>query len=136
MAELRIGQQAFFDRGIDSIVGTPEGVDVLYLPDTHALAPAALVRSTALDELLAASNLESLLEASVRPELAERDLLSPQRFRAVMNAVLARFARMADARRHANPRLGRLLDSAGRVLADETELRELLQIYRNALLQG
>lgn len=136
MAELRIGQQVFFERGIDSIVGTPEGVDVLYLPDTHELAPAALVRATALDELLSVRNLESLLEASVRPELAERDLLSPQRFRATLNSVLARFAHVADARRHANPRLARTLDGAARVLADETELRDLLQIYRTALLQG
>lgn len=136
MAELRIGHKVFFDRGIESIVGTPVGVDELYLPDTHDLAPAALARATALDELLAATNLESLLEASVRPDLAERDLLSPQRFRAVMDAVLARFARVADARRHANPRLARLLDGAHRVLADETELRELLRVYRTALLQG
>jgi len=137
MADIRIpGQGAFFDRGIDSIVGTPDAPDVLHLPDTHELAPAALARIGALEQLLQATNLESLLEASVRPEVAARELLSPQRFRATMEAVLEHFTRAADARRPANPRVGRLLDRAGRVLADEIELRDLLQMYRTALLQG
>ena len=130
------GRALFFDRGIDSIVGTPDSPELLYLPDAQELAPAALARTTALDELLGARNLDSLLEAASRPDVGGRELLSPQRFRAAMESVAAHFARTADARRYANPRVGRLLDSAGRLLAEEGELRDLLQYYRNALLQG
>ena len=137
MADLRIGSGRFFERGIDSIVDAPEAPETLLLPDWHVdLEPSALAHQAALAELLQAENLESLLEASVRPELAERWLLAPQRFRAAMEAVLALFARTAESRRYANPRLGKLLDRAARVLADEIELRELLQMYRYALLQG
>ena len=125
MADLRIGSGRFFERGIDSIVDAPEAPETLLLPDWHVdLEPSALAHQAALAEL------------SVRPELAERWLLAPQRFRAAMEAVLALFARTAESRRYANPRLGKLLDRAARVLADEIELRELLQTYRYALLQG
>lgn len=130
------GRTVFFDRGIDSIVGTPDAPELLYLPDAQDLAPAALARTTALDELLGARNLDSLLEAASRPDVAGRELLSPQNFRAAMESVAAHFLRTADARRYANPRVGRLLDNAGRLLAEEGELRDLLQYYRNALLQG
>lgn len=128
--------RAFFERGIDGITDAPGAGGQPRLPDTKLLAPAALVHQTALDELLGARNLDTLLEAACRPDVAGRELLAPQRFYAVMEQVAAHFARTANARRHANPRVGRLLDSAGRLLAEEAELRELLQYYRNALVQG
>jgi type III secretion protein X len=136
MAELRIGSGRYFERGIDSIVDAPEAPDALLLPDAQGLAPAALARLAAVEELLQVENLESLLEASVRPDVVERELLAPQRFRAAMDSVLAVFSRAADSRRLANPRLGKLLDRAARVLTEEIELRELLQMYRRALVQG
>ncbi len=130
------GAKVFFDRGIDSIVGTPDAPELLYLPAAQDLAPASAARATALDELLGAANLESLLEAASRPDVAGRELLSPHRFRAAMERVAAHLQSTADARRYANPRVARLLDSAGSLLAEEGELRELLAFYRNALLQG
>jgi hypothetical protein len=136
MVELRPGAGGFFERGIESIVGTPDAPELLYLPRAQDLTPASRARPTALDELLGVDNLDSLLEAASRPDIAGRELLTPQRFRAVMELVAAHFAQTADARRHANPRVGRLLDSAGRLLAEEGELRDLLTFYRNALLQG
>ncbi len=136
MVEVRTGGRGFFDRGIDSIVGTPDAPELLTLPHAQDLAPASLARTTALDDLLGVVNLDSLLESASRPDVAGRELLAPQRFRAAMEQVAAHFARTADARRYANPRVGRLLDSACRLLAEESELRELLTYYRNALLQG
>ncbi|WP_374608479.1 hypothetical protein [Diaphorobacter nitroreducens] len=130
------GQRGFFDRGIESITGTPEAPELLQLPDTLALAPAAMAQPTALDELLGVHNLDSLLEAACRPEVAGRELLSPQRFGSVLDEVAGHFAQAAQARRDANPRVGRLLDSACHLLAEEAGLRELLLFYRNALLQG
>jgi type III secretion protein X len=135
MAEMRIGSRLFFDRGIDRVVDAPDAAQAS-LPEGDALVPAALARWAALEELLHAENLESLLDAWVRPELAERELLAPRAFRAAMEAVLARFRGTAQARRQANPRLGRLLDEAARVLGEDIELRDLLQMYRGALLQG
>jgi type III secretion protein X len=133
MADLRIGATPFFERGIDSVVEMPKD---LFVPDSQELAPATLATPAALEELLQAENLESLLEASVRPELAERGLLAPHRFLAAIGSALALFESQADERRHANPRLGKLLDHAAGVLAEEIALRDLLQMYRGALLQG
>lgn len=136
MADVRIGSRRFFERGIDEVVDGPETAGVPTLPDAQELAPSALARYAALSDLLEAQNLESMLESWVRPELASRELLAPQRFRAAMESVLAQFARTAKQRRRANPRLGRLLDDATALLEDEMELRDLLRLYRNALLQG
>ena len=136
MADMRIGSQPFFERGIESIVDAADTPDTPLLPHFHALAPSSLARPTALDELLRADNLESLLDAYVFPEIVERELLSPMRFRAAMQTAHAEFQRSAERRRQVNPRLGALLERAALVLRDEIELRELLQMYRNALLQG
>jgi type III secretion protein X len=133
MVDLRIGSTPFFDRGIESIIRTPESPR---LPDRGDLAPSELAGPAALDELLFAANLESLLDAYVRPTLAERDLLTPQRFRDAMESVVLYFVGAADTRRRANPRVGKTLDGAVQLLTDDIELRDLLQMYRYALLQG
>lgn len=136
MLDARIGHKPFFDRGIESIADAPDAPGLLHLDESHGLAPAALVHTTLLDELLGASSLETLLEAAVQPEPFGRDLLSPLRFTAVMESVAAHFARIAETRRYTNPRVARLLDSAHGLLAEEVRLRELVQFYRNALHQA
>jgi hypothetical protein len=134
MAELRIGSGPFFERGIERIVDAPEPSEALVLPDAQGLAPAASARWAALDELLHAENLESLLEDWARPELAQRELLAPQRFRAAMDGALARLQGLMQPGTDASQR--ELLERAERVLAKERELRDLLQMNRSALLQG
>ncbi|MGE0329458.1 MAG: hypothetical protein AB7P37_02060 [Ramlibacter sp.] len=136
MVETRIGHKPFFDRGIDSIVGTPDAPDLLQLPGSHELAPVAVAQSTSLDELLAATNLEALLEAAIRPGSFAPGLLSPSRFTAAVESAATHFERIADARRYTNPRVARLLDSAHGLLNEEIKLRELVQFYRNALHQA
>lgn len=135
MADARIGSVPFFDRGIDRVVDAPLTPDVPLLPDAHGLTPSELEQTNAVAELFACDNLESLLETWVRPQV-RRELLAPHRFREAIGGAAAAFARAAEIRRYANPRVGKLLDRAGRVLDDEKDLRELLQMFRTALLQA
>ena len=136
MVEVRPIATRFFDRGIDSIVGSPGAPEALLLPGSGGLAPAAQAHVSALDDLLDVTNLDALLDAAVRPALAEAELLMPTHFQAALEAVQARLHGVADARRHANPPLGRLLDEAAAVLDEEAGLRELLRTYLRSLLQG
>ena len=136
MVEVRPVATRFFDRGIDSIVGSPGATEALLLPGSGGLAPAAQAPVSALNELLAVVNLDALLDAAVRPEAAESELLMPARFQTVLEAVQTRLHGVADARRHANPPLGRLLDEAAAVLDEEASLRDLYRTYLRSLLQG
>jgi hypothetical protein len=133
MVEMRLGSGRFFERGLESFEAAPERHG---LPEFHELAPSWFVAAGTVDSLLAVENLESLLEASVLPEIAESWLLAPHRFRAVLAAVLQRFANTAALRRKANPAAAALLDGAVGVLEVEVALRELLQANLTALLQG
>lgn len=134
MADMRIGSTLFFERGLEGIVEAPE---TARLPAGQDVAPPDHAHRAALDELLMnVDNLETLLTASVRPDLVDRDLLSPARFRAALDVLAERIAHAAQKQRAINPRESRLLDMAVALLTDEIELRELLQMYRQSLLQG
>jgi hypothetical protein len=129
----RIGSRPFFERGIESIVvrgDTPQ------LPDTHDIAPPDLAYETALDALLHAENLESMLDSSVRPSLAARELLAPGQFRAALEDVRKLLRRHAELRKRANMRSAKVLERAGEIVDDEIELRDLLWTCLNALHEG
>lgn len=135
MSDLRIGKGLFFERGIEKI--TFESLDAIRgLPDQRELPPADDVRRPMLDQLLAMHNLESFLEEAIRPDFVDRDLLAPVRFRQVMADTRAGFEEAAARRQAGDPRAARVLERAGRLLGEEVNLRELLQMYRAALLQG
>lgn len=136
MAEMRIGQVAFFERGIDSIVGSPDVAQLQRLPDGHDDAPVAHVHLDALDTLFQVANLESLLDASVYPDAMQRELLSPRHFRAALDAAAMQLAALAAVRRPTQPLEAGLLDAGVRELAAAADLHDLLKMYRNALLQG
>lgn len=135
VSDLRIGKGLFFERGIEKI--TFDGLDVIRgLPDKRELQPAEDARRPMLDQLLAMHNLESFLEETIRPDFMDRDLLTPVRFRQVMEDTRAGFVAAAGKRAAADPQAVRALERAGRLLGEEVNLRELLQMYRSALLQG
>jgi hypothetical protein len=136
MAELRLGAGPFFERGIERVVDAPPSPDALVLPDAPALAPAQLARTQALEALLHADNLEAMLEAWVQPALVEREMLAPRRFRAAIESVRARLRRLAQPGGGTDARTAAMLERAACELDHALALRELLQMYRNALVQG
>jgi hypothetical protein len=139
MADLRIGSGPFFEHGIERIVDaqsqSAQGL-AAPLPDLQPLAPSALAHTAALAELLGADNLESMLEAAVCPLPDEREWLAPQRFQDALQEAADHFGRAAQAAQFTQPALHKLLGRAAQVLAGDRALREQLQMYRRALLQG
>ncbi len=135
MDNLRVGPGAFFDRGIDSI--TFKGGEALQgLPDPHELTPADHAQRPQLEALLAQSNTDSFREESIRPELDDRDLLLPGKFRQAMDGTLSTLREAVQAQQGQDPDTAKLLNRAVRLLHDEVGLRDLLQMYRSALYQG
>jgi len=135
MNDPRIGSSAYFDKGIVSIT-YKVGEAVQGLPDQHELPPADHAQRPQLETLLAPSNTDSFLQESIRPELEDRDLLLPSRFRQAMDDALDKLGKTAQEQLAHEPDTAKLLNRAVRLLQDEVGLRDLLQMYRSALHQG
>ncbi len=121
------------DRGIESISRASQ--PAVPLPDATHLAPAAQLSRPELDRLLLRPNLQDYIAEQLAPEIADRQLLTPQRFERALHAAvrsLRGFAEANGGRGEAAPALGK----AARQRSEEANLRELLNMYLSALYQG
>ncbi|HZY20500.1 MAG TPA: hypothetical protein VFE82_18670 [Ramlibacter sp.] len=135
MSDFRIGSGPFFDRGIDSITFRgSEGSQGL--PGQQELVPAEQGQRPQLEQLLAMPNLDAFLEDAIRPEIGDRELLMPQRFRQTLDSALASLRDEAERLQASDPESARVLGRASRVIAEEQGLRDLVQMYRSVLYQG
>ena len=135
MSDFRIGTGPFFDRGIDSI--TYKGSEAVPgLPDQLELAPAEAGQRPQLEQLLAMPNLDAFLDEAIRPEIEDRELLMPQRFRQALDGALSTIRENAEGLQSTDPDTARVLNRASRLLHEEVGLRDLLQMYRSVLFQG
>lgn len=135
MSDFRVGAGVFFDKGIDSI--TFKGGEAAQgLPDQRELTPADHAERPQLDQLLAMPNLDDFLDQATRPELANRDLLMPTRFRQVMDSTQATLRQAVAEAQDSAPESAKLLNRAVRLLNEEGALRDLVQMYRSVLYQG
>jgi hypothetical protein len=120
------------DRGLDSISQStrPE----VPLPNAAHLPPAEQLNRPELDRLLHQPNLQDFLASQLRPEIADRQLLTPQRFEITLRqaAQTLRDLPSTGNTRESSPALSK----AARALGEETNLRELLNMYRSTLFQG
>lgn len=135
MSDFRIGSGPFFDRGIDSITfKANEGAQGL--PDLFDLVPAEQGQRPQLERLLSVHNLDALLDDAIRPDIDDRELLMPQKFRQTLDATLHHLRQAAEERQALDPDSTRVLNRAARLLNEEVGLRDLLQMYRSVLYQG
>lgn len=135
MSDFRIGAGPFFERGIDSI--TFKAGDIAQgLPEQRELSPADQAQRPQLDQLLALPNLEDFLEEAIRPDLGDRDLLMPARFRQALEGAIATIRQSAENAQSSDPDAAKILNRASRLLNEEVGLRDLLQMYRSVLYQG
>lgn len=135
MSDFRIGTGPFFERGIDSV--TFKGGEALQgLPDQRELTPADHAQRPQLEALLTQANTDSFLEESIRPELNDRDLLLPGKFRQTMDGALGTLRNAVQEQQAKNSDSAKELNRAVRLLNDEVGLRDLLNMYRSALYQG
>ncbi len=135
MSDFRIGSGPFFERGIDKIT-FKANEKFQGLPDQQELAPADHAQRPQLEKLLQLPNLESFLEDMIRPELEDRDMLTPGRFRQAMHDTLETIKAAAAERAGSDPEAAKVLNRAQRLLGEEVNLQELVQFYRSVLYQG
>lgn len=120
-----------FDRGIDRIIAAdeqPRGE----LPSDGRLAPGEARAQPRLDQILHASTLADALRDELAPRLDDRGILMPDRFNRELSSALASL----EAAQKAQPEHAAAFREARAVLREEQELRDLIDMYRNALFKG
>ena len=135
MTDMRISGLVF-DRGIDSITYAQQDAQPT-LPERGESAPPDVGARAQLSALLDRPSIDDFLESSTRPQIANRDLLVPARFREPLDNALQQLRDVAAQRQPAggDDEL-RILNRATRLLSEEVGLRDLVQMYRSALYQG
>ncbi len=135
MTDMRISGLVF-DRGIDSITYAQQDAQPT-LPERGESAPPDVGARAQLAALLDRPSIEDFLDSSTRPQIANRDLLVPARFRERLDSALQQLRDVAAQRQPADgdDEL-RILNRATRLLSEEVGLRDLVQMYRSALYQG
>ena len=135
MTDMRISGLVF-DRGIDSITYAQQDAQPT-LPERGESAPPDVGARAQLSALLDRPSIDDFLGYSTRPQIANRDLLVPARFRERLDNALQQLRDVAAQRQPAggDDEL-RILNRATRLLSEEVGLRDLVQMYRSALYQG
>jgi hypothetical protein len=116
--------------GIERIISPNEGPGAAVLPDSTRVLPTdAMTSMDALHELYA-SSWDRTMQNFLRPRIDARELLIP--------GVLAGRIRQAkqDLLEAARKKKSKALRGAAVLLEEDEEMKELLDIYRNLLLQG
>ncbi|MBC7599812.1 MAG: hypothetical protein H7238_12455 [Polaromonas sp.] len=118
------------DSGIDKILRlNDEKIDTGPVAE---ISPAFTPVKPRLEQLYAQPNLEDYLTAELAPVMNEAGLLMPNRF----NRALMDGQDELRAQEEADPRNARILRAARTLMGDQVALRELVQMYRSALLKG
>ncbi|CUJ27192.1 hypothetical protein KAF81_32890 [Pseudomonas aeruginosa] len=132
MASLSFNSSLSLDLGLSGISYHARENVQESLPELREIAPLEEAARNNLEVLLAKPNLSSFITAHLRPEIADNDVLTPVHFNKGLQRACADLAglRLADSDAAAT------VQRAERALRDETRLRDLVAMYRNALLQG
>lgn len=134
MSDLQIHASLAFDRGIDSITHARKERASSMPERSDAPAPDVGARAQ-LDLLLHKPSLDHRLDAALRPPIENRTLLLPGRFQQALGNALQHLRRAAQEGPEASEQT-RILNRAVRLLNEESQLRDLVQMYRSALYQG
>lgn len=140
MADDYLGPNLAFDRGIDRVTYARRG-ETQTLPQRQEEAPSEFRGRPQLEALFAQPTFDDALEAAIRPQLVNRDLLVPSRFHSALERTLARLSSEIDDEEGVTDgempvEKKRVLQRAVRLLNAERDLRGLVQMYRSVLYQG
>ncbi|MBS7777603.1 hypothetical protein [Acidovorax sp. CCYZU-2555] len=132
MSDIRLNN-LIFDRGIDTITYARQEA-ASTMPERGDAPPPDIGTRAQLDLLLQTSSMDSRLDQALRPELKHRDLLLPGRFNEALGNALTQLRDAAQGGEATDQ--SRVLNRAVRLLSEESNLRDLVQMYRSALYQG
>jgi hypothetical protein len=125
----RAGGGLRFDTGIERII-RQDGTAESRLPEMTPILPSNEQPRLELDEVLDQPSLLGALEAFVRPEVHERDILLPNRFAGLFHDLQGVLQGAIEHRGYAAEELR----AAVKLLGEEQADRDLLETYRNTLL--
>jgi hypothetical protein len=118
------------DRGIEKILHAEDlGVEGGPVAD---ISPAYSPLKPRLEQLYALPNLEDYIAGQLAPLILETSLLLPHRFENALRGGVDDL----EAEAEEDPRNARILRRAARLMGDQVSLRDLLRMYRLALLKG
>jgi type III secretion protein X len=119
------------DRGIEKILRAEDDRNVETGP-AGDVSPAFSPVKPRLEQLYAMPNLDDYITSELAPLMTEAGLLMPNRF----NRALRDGADELKGAEDADPRNARILRAARRLMGDQATMRDLVTMYRSALLKG
>lgn len=134
MSDLHLHASLVFDRGIDRITHAQQE-HATSMPERSAAPPPDIGGRAQLDLLLQQPSMDNRLDAALRPRIEDRALLLPGRFQAALDDALQHLRQAAQDSVDASGQT-RTLNRAARLLNEESQLRDLVRMYRSALYQG
>jgi hypothetical protein len=124
------GSTSLINNGIDSITRQQRALpDVT---DHPSLVPSETFERSSLDCILAIPDFDEFISKRLVPRIVDSSIFMPLQFRDLLQSAPGALQAAAQAA----PETAELLGSAARLLFDGNNMHELLQMYRNALLQG
>jgi hypothetical protein len=127
----RINGKLFFQRGIDAVLVQTNATQSL--PDQSRLAPADRAEGQMLERLLGRSGLDALLDKLVSPDIVDRNILLPGRFRELLDEAHAVVRSNASDLVSKDPESAKILARADRLLNQMEQLDNLLGMYSRSL---
>jgi type III secretion protein X len=122
-----------FDRGIETITYARQDTQNRLPERGEAPPPETGVRDQ-LSSLLDRPTMDRYLEAVIGAPTVSPDLLAPGRFRSALDDVMQRLKMQGSGEPDSDN--ARVYQRAQRLLGQESDLRDLLNMYRSALYQG
>jgi hypothetical protein len=116
--------------GIDKILRQRDSA--ISITEQRSIQPAEITDRPRLDVLIKSASITDYVFARLRPELLDAGVLSPAQFRLALAEARLSLLPIAKAHRASAKKMGKL----SRILEEESELLDLLQMYWSALLQG
>jgi hypothetical protein len=125
-----IGSRFSPNVGIERIIGSQEGPGAAILPGSTRVLPTDAMTSMEALHGLYASSWDKAMQNFLRPRIDAREILIPGVFAWRMRQARAELAEAA--RRKKSP----ALRNAALLMEEDEEIKNLLEFYRNLLLQG
>ena len=129
---MQISKPLLFDSasGIEKILR--QDLESIRLPDLPDLQPAEFFTPDQLEKYLSLPTLDDYIATNLRALIQDASILSPKRFRIVLNSTSRTLRDLAKN----NPTMARRFGRLALLLDEDQALFDLLQIYRSALVQG
>lgn len=124
----------FLNRGIQEIMESPPVEGVRLPGDPARLVPSEDRPESRLDRILRNPSLDDRLLLSLKPDIREKDILAPERYRQVLGDAAREMRELLKKGRGRKD--GDSLEETLALLEEHEELMDLLFTYRNLLHKG